>query len=100
MVLTLASVLTLVQILNGLGGAGVAINTLVNNIKGTHKSDDALAPEHITALKTALVNWAPPEIAATMTAAQDMLRLDAGALREHADQLDIIANALSGVARL
>ena len=59
MTITIAEFLTLVQILNGLGGAGVAFLTIKKDIEarlaaGTHKPQDPLPQEHLPAVRTGL----------------------------------------------
>jgi hypothetical protein len=52
---TVASFLLLVQILNGLGGAGVAFLTIKKDIEGQGlKEDDPLPDHHLQVVKLAL----------------------------------------------
>lgn len=59
--MTVALFLTLVQILGGLGGAGVSILTIKKDLEDRKlKPSDPLPPEHVAAVKQALTDWKAP----------------------------------------
>ena len=108
--LSLATLLTLAQILSTLGGAGVAFDTLVERFKGIHAAtpDAPLPDEHIQQIKDALAAGYAAKVSAAqgvLRSVASSLRIEAlelisepdasGELRLAADQIDIQANSLS-----